>query len=109
MNGMNKELDKQLADIGHRYKFGSLTHILLEHQQVVADFGAQPEIAADYLDYKCRAVQSNHTPLGFLLWYVDIYKPNVDPMVYHHRAQENKLKRYSQGGCEFGKKPNSFQ
>ena len=86
-------LEKRLMDLSHKHPLGSATLTVLEHQQVVNDYSAPPEIVADYLQYK----YATHKPLGFLLWYVDIHKP-TEALQYHHRAQENKVLRM-QGGC----------
>ena len=66
-------LDKKLQGI---HPFESDNVIAIEQRTIVQDYGADPKNVAEYLVYKYQRLAKQEKPLGFLLWYVDIYKVN---------------------------------
>lgn len=67
-------LDKKLRGL---HPFESDAVIEVEQNRIVQEYGANPKNVAEYLVYKYQRLAKEEKPLGFLLWYVDIYKPQV--------------------------------
>lgn len=70
----NEKVKLRLEQIAFKHEFQSQTLTFLEHAHITKTYSAPASVVADYLDYK----YSQTKPLGFLLWYVDIYKPVRD-------------------------------